>query len=241
MECLWKLQLSLQSPHTKGRLDRVVFIFSQPRVLLRLHTSGASPLLSQLSIAPHNGQSLPLSTRMDGEPRTPLVNLKHHSNSSKDKTQVHWIQLIIFSNHTLSTGFSINTHHTNQAITQHKLIIKKVLRIAYTRNQVGSLSLQRQSGHDMVGFKSLGRHPTPSPSVHGLLLVSHTQRPLLSSYFKPASLSFIFLVSGCDKLLDKELWLEVHDASPSSSASKETLSISSAQVLMNLALIPYEI
>ncbi|XP_013607974.1 PREDICTED: uncharacterized mitochondrial protein AtMg00810-like [Brassica oleracea var. oleracea] len=27
------------------------------------------------------------------------------------------------------------------------------------------------------------------------------------------------------KLLDKELWLEVHDASPSSSASKETLSI----------------
>ncbi|WZY72240.1 hypothetical protein YC2023_004480 [Brassica napus] len=77
----------------------------------------------------------------------------------------------------------------------------------------------------MVGFKSLGRHPTPSPSVHGLLLVSHTQRPLLSSYFKPASLSFIFLVSGCDKLLDKELWLEVHDASPSSSASKETLSI----------------
>ena len=77
----------------------------------------------------------------------------------------------------------------------------------------------------MVGFKSLDRHPPPSPSVHGLLLVSHTQRPLLSSYFKPASLSFIFLVSGCDKLLDKELWLEVHDASPSSSASNETLSI----------------
>ncbi|KAG5385921.1 hypothetical protein IGI04_037391 [Brassica rapa subsp. trilocularis] len=94
------------------------------------------------------------------------------------------IKLDIFNNHTLSSGFSINTHHTNQAITQHKLIIKKVLRIAYTRNQVGSLSLQRQSGHDMVGFKSLGRHPTPSPSVHGLLLVSHTQRPLLSESFR---------------------------------------------------------
>ncbi|KAG5373594.1 hypothetical protein IGI04_043090 [Brassica rapa subsp. trilocularis] len=146
MECLWKLLLSLQSLHTRSRLDRVAFIFSQPRVLLRLHTSGASPLLSQLSIAPHNGQSLPLSTRMDGEPRTPLVNLKHHSNSSKDKTQVHWIQYkllrqflkLLYSafrhesnasiNHTLSSGFSINTHHNNQAQSHHKLNIKKVLK-----------------------------------------------------------------------------------------------------------------
>ncbi|WZY88478.1 hypothetical protein YC2023_045213 [Brassica napus] len=45
----------------------------------------------------------------------------------------------------------------------------------------------------MVGFKSLDRHPPPSPSVHGLLLVSHTQRPLLSSYFNRLLLASSFL------------------------------------------------
>ena len=35
MECLWKLQLPLQPPHTRSRTDRV-FIFSQPRVLWTL-------------------------------------------------------------------------------------------------------------------------------------------------------------------------------------------------------------
>ncbi|WZZ35057.1 hypothetical protein YC2023_018458 [Brassica napus] len=32
------------------------------------------------------------STWIDGEQRTLLVNLKHHSNSSKDKTQRYWYQ-----------------------------------------------------------------------------------------------------------------------------------------------------
>ena len=33
MECLWMLQLLLQSPHNRSRLDRVAFFFTQPRVL----------------------------------------------------------------------------------------------------------------------------------------------------------------------------------------------------------------
>ena len=37
------------------------------------------------------------STWMDGEQRTLLVNLKHHSNSSKDKTQLHWDQSLTSS------------------------------------------------------------------------------------------------------------------------------------------------
>ncbi|KAF3555798.1 hypothetical protein F2Q69_00014879 [Brassica cretica] len=33
MESLWKFQLLLQPPHTRSRLDRVAFFFTQPRVL----------------------------------------------------------------------------------------------------------------------------------------------------------------------------------------------------------------
>ena len=53
---------------------------SQPAI----HTSH-SPLLQQWAKSSS-------STWMDGEQRTLLVNLKHHSNSSKDKTQRYWYQ-----------------------------------------------------------------------------------------------------------------------------------------------------
>ena len=42
------------------------------------------------------------STWVDGEQRTLLVNLKHHSNSSKDKTQLHWDQSLTSSSLILS-------------------------------------------------------------------------------------------------------------------------------------------
>ena len=53
------------------------------RFLNRLVHTSTFPLL-------HTMDQVFLLSRMDGEQRTLLLNLKNHSNSSKDKTQKYW-------------------------------------------------------------------------------------------------------------------------------------------------------
>ena len=69
-----------------------------------------------------------------------------------------------------------------------------------------------------VGSESLDHHPPPSPSVHGHLLVSPTQRPLLSP-----SLLGSFLDEPDGKALGQGTLDEVREASPYTSASNESL------------------
>lgn len=130
MECLWMLQLLLQSPHNRSRLDRVAFFFTQPRVLcLSLSTLLNRHATAQTRLASSSGtcnvkekntsefynhlcfslscNTSPLYTQwasfflfqlgFDDELGTPFVNLKHHSNSSQDKTQLHWDQSLTSS------------------------------------------------------------------------------------------------------------------------------------------------
>ena len=59
----------------------------------------------------------------------------------------------------------------------------------------------------LCGYESLGRHLSPSPSVHDFLLVSLTQRPLLSPSLLGATFLAACLMNRMGKLLDKAPWM----------------------------------
>ncbi|KAG5373756.1 hypothetical protein IGI04_042927 [Brassica rapa subsp. trilocularis] len=209
-----------------------------------LHTS-IFPLL-------HTMVQVFLFSWIGGEQRTLLVNLKHHSNSSKDKTQEYWDQSLI--NHQLSKNkqdpnrfktsylgtfksfFTQHFRHKSNAsipqvfnhITQYNQSTTQAhyqegFKIAYTRNQVGSFKPQRGLAMAFVESESLDSHPPPTPSVHGHLLVSPTQRLLLSSSLLGAIILTAFMMNRVKKALGGGALDEVRESSPYTSASNESL------------------
>ncbi|KAG5375803.1 hypothetical protein IGI04_040399 [Brassica rapa subsp. trilocularis] len=145
-----------------------------------LHTS-IFPLL-------HTMVQVFLLSWIGGEQRTLLVNLKHHSNSSKDKTQEYWDQSLI--NHQ-EPGWFLKT--------------PRGLAMAFVESE------------------SLDSHPPPTPSVHGHLLVSPTQRLLLSSSLLGAIILTAFMMNRVKKALGGGALDEVRESSPYTSASNESL------------------
>ncbi|KAG5373994.1 hypothetical protein IGI04_042690 [Brassica rapa subsp. trilocularis] len=145
-----------------------------------LHTS-IFPLL-------HTMVQVFLFSWIGGEQRTLLVNLKHHSNSSKDKTQEYWDQSLI--NHQEPGWF---------------------------------LKPPRELAMAFVESESLDSHPPPTPSVHGHLLVSPTQRLLLSSSLLGAIILTAFMMNRVKKALGGGALDEVRESSPYTSASNESL------------------
>ena len=74
-----------------------------------------------------------------------------------------------------------------------------------------------------VESESLDSHPPPTPSVHGHLLVSPTQRLLLSSSLLGAIILTAFMMNRVKKALGGGALDEVRESSPYTSSSNESL------------------
>ncbi|KAG5373933.1 hypothetical protein IGI04_042754 [Brassica rapa subsp. trilocularis] len=125
-----ELHLLPQSPHNRGRLDRVAFFFIQPRVLLGRPVSfkwvlQPSALHPSCSNSPLHTQWTPFflfKLGFDDELGTPFVNLKHHSNSSQDKTQLHWDQSLTSSSLITNVSSFITLDRIKTMSNSHKTI-----------------------------------------------------------------------------------------------------------------------